>query len=421
MKKINGYTDNEINYIIDNYSNFTNKEIADYLGKKSNSISYVAQKLGLIKQIHKSWNEDEDNYLRDNYLDLSSEEMADELKRTVPSINARCKELNLIKHEIWSDEEINYLKENYMNMEYSKIGLYLGRSEGSVRTKCFDLNLYKKELPWTSDEVEFLNNNYMQMTKNEIAEILDRSPSAIGLKASRLGLKKYPYYCDYHYFDIIDNEEKAYWLGFLTADGWINRNDNINSGTVGIELQYSDINHLKKFNKSISGNYRITDRWRKCPISTDPDKLNHLCIIRIFSIIMYDALSKLGFSSEKSYNIKIPKICDDLYRHYLRGFYDGDGCLSVSNNRLSVAFCTVSESLKNDIIDLVKKNNIDIKDYSYICKNGTTMYRPEVTKNMEKLKLLDYMYKDATIYLDRKYKKYLKAKEKFGSSDGLAA
>lgn len=49
------------------------------------------------------------------------------------------------------------------------------------------------------------------------------------------------------------------------------------------------------------------------------------------------------------------------------------------------------------------------------------MYSPEISKIADKLLFLDYIYKDSNIYLDRKYKKYLKAKEKYGSSDGLAA
>lgn len=420
MIKIKGYTDNEINYIIDNYSNYTNNEIADYLGKKSNSISYVAQKLGLIKQVHKSWNEDEDNYLRDNYLDLSSEEMADELKRTVPSINARCKELNLIKHEAWSDEEVNYLAENYMDMEHSEIGSHLGRSECAVRAKCFELNLYKKETPWTNEELDFLKDNYMQMSKKEISEILSRSPSAIGLKASRMGLKKYPYYCDYHYFDKIDTEEKAYWLGFILADGSVCKSEKTNAGCISIELQYGDINHLIKFNKSLNGNYKITDRWRSCSLSGS-DKKNHSCQIRIFSIIMYNSLEKMGVAGNKTYSVSFPTIPEELYKHLLRGYFDGDGRFGLSNNRLWVSFIAASKNLNDDIVKYIRSKDICIREYNYLNDYGNIMYAPEITSNSDKIKFLDFIYEDASIYLDRKYKKYLKAKEKFGSSDGLAA
>ena len=420
MIKINGYTDNEINYIVDNYSNFSCKEIADYLGKKANSILYVAQKLGLKKQPHKPWSEDEDNYLRNNYLELSSEIMANELKRTVPSINARCKELHLIKHEAWSDEEVDFLSKHYMDMEYSQIGTILGRSEGAVRAKCFDLNLYKKELPWTDEELDFLKDNYMQMSKNEISEILNRSTSAIGLKASRMGLKKYPYYCDYHFFDIIDTEEKAYWLGFIMADGNVYKNKKTNSACISIELQYGDINHLRKLNKSINGNYNITDRWRTCSLSNS-NKLNHSCQIRIFSIIMYHSFEKMGLTDDKTYTVSFPAISEELYRHLLRGYFDADGRFGLSNNRLWISFITASKNLNDDLVKYISSKNICIHEYSYLNEYGNVMYAPEITSNDDKIKFLDFIYEGASIYLDRKYKKYIKAKEKYNASNGLAA
>lgn len=418
--KIKGYSDSDLKYIQDNYANKTNNELSLYLDKSVNSIQYAAGKMGLIKQPHKPWTKEEDEYLRDNYIQLSSEQMADYLGRTVQSINARRNDLGLVRHESWTISEINYIKENYLDMSHKEIGSHINRSEGAVRAKCFDLNLYKKEAPWEDWELQFVKDNYMNMTRREIAEYLNRSQDAVQLKASRIGLKKYPYYCDYHYFDEIDTEEKAYWLGFISADGWISKNQISNAGVVGIELQYNDIQHLKKFNKSINGNYKIIDRWRSCSLSLH-DKLNHLCAIRIFSIYMYEALEKLGFSSNKSYDLLFPDIPKHLYRHFIRGNFDGDGCLSVSNNKLHVSFCTASSKFKDDIISILDSVGVDIHDYSYVDDDGVTIYRPEATKNSEKIKLLDYMYQNATIYLDRKYKKYLKAKQKYDPQTGLAA
>ncbi len=421
MIKIKGYSDSDLKYIKDNYENKTNNELSLYLGKSVNSIQYAASKMGLLKQPHKPWTKEEDEYLINNYIQLSSKQIADHLGRTVHSINARRDELGLIRHEAWTVDEINYIKENYFDLSHKEMGLHLNRSEAAVRAKCFDLNLYKKEIPWEDWELQFVKDNYMNMTRKEIAEYLNRSYDAVQIKASRMGLKKYPYYCNYHYFDKIDTEEKAYWLGFLTADGWISKNEKTGAGVVGIELQYGDIKHLKKFNKSLGGNYMITDRWRPCTLSSNPNKLNHMCVIRIFSIIMYDTLVELGFANNKSYDFTIPNIRHDLIRHYLRGYFDGDGCFCLSNKSFGVSFITASERLNDDIINICKLNNIDIHDYSYIDDYGVIIHRPTITKNSDKIQLLDYMYKDCSIYLDRKYKKYLKAKQKYDPQNGLAA
>jgi hypothetical protein len=284
--------------------------------------------------------------------------------------------------------------------------------------------LYKKEKPWEQWELDFVRDNYMEMSKKEISEILNRSLDAIQVKANRMGLKKSPYYCDYHYFDVIDTEEKAYWLGFLTADGWVNKNIKNGSGVIGIELQYGDIKHLKKFNKSLAGNYQITDRWRPCKISTkDPNKKHHTCIIRIFSLIMYNSLVKLGFANDKSYNFSMPKLSPELMRHYMRGYFDGDGCLTVTNKSFNVSFVTASKQINDDIVDMLQQQNIGFSEYSYVNDFDTLTFVPRINRYADKIKFLDWIYQDCNIYLDRKYKKYLKVKESQKQTierDGLA-
>ena len=44
-------------------------------------------------------------------------------------------------------------------------------------------------------------------------------------------------------FDTIDTEEKAYWLGFMYADGYVQNNGN----SVELSLKGSDVEHLEKF------------------------------------------------------------------------------------------------------------------------------------------------------------------------------
>ena len=416
MIEINGWNNEEINYLKKNYASKTNKQLANELQKTYHSVAYVANKLKLVKQPHKSWTNEEDNFLKEHYIEMTSAEISKILNRTIHSINARRDDLGLIRNANWTVDEETFLIENHNNMSYAEIGKILKRTEGAVDAKCFDMGLYKKEKPWEQWEYDFVKNNYYEMPTKEIAEYLNRTPSAIKLKAQRSGMKKYPYYCDYKFFETIDTEEKAYWLGFLTADGWINQNTETGSGTTGVELQYGDIGHLKKFNKSLNGNYRITDRWRPCAISSsDPNKKNHMCVLRIFSRIMYQSLVNLGFTNNKSFDSYIPDIPENLQRHYIRGYFDGNGSVSVSNNYLDVRFCTASSKLKDGLIEICLNNNIKLKDCSHLTENDIIVYYPEVTSLKNKLTLLDYMYKDATIYLDRKYKKYLKTKRIYGT------
>jgi hypothetical protein len=417
MIKIKNYTQEELEYIRENYINMTARELATKLNKSIGSINSATRKMGLIKQPHNEWTEQEIDFLQNNYIDMTSEEISQYVNHSIDAINTMRDKLNLVRNKNWSDEEIKFLQDNFESTLFCELSKILGRTEGAIRAKCFDLNLFKKT-PWSEDEINFVKENYMEMKTSDISQMLNRTMNSIELKAARMGLKKYPYICDYHYFDKIDTEEKAYWLGFLTADGWINHSKKTNAGVTGIELQYGDINHLKKFNKSIGGNYQITDRWRECSLSKkDKDKKHHMCCIRIFSLTMYNTLKNLGFSNDKSYDFHMPDLSNDLIRHYIRGYFDGDGCFCFTNKSFGVNFITASYSLYQDILSILETLSINTSNHIFINEFGTTMYRPEICKLNDKIKFLDWIYQDCNIYLDRKYKKYLKVKEHYRDND----
>lgn len=411
MVKIRNYTNEDLDFIKNNYQNMTVKQIAAQLNKTNSSIHNAIQKLGLKKQEHKPWTKADSDFLIQNYMSMSVKNIADKLGRTCASVNTQLARLNLSVHKTWTKQEIDFLKNNFDKKTHRELGEILQRTEQAVKAKCFDLNLYKKEVPWQDWEIDFILKNCREMTNREISEFLNRTESAIHLKCSRLGIKRSPYTCNYHYFDSIDTEEKAYWLGFLVADGWIGKNDKANAGVVGVELQYGDINHLKKFNKSIQGNYKITDRWRTCSISKNKEKRNHSCVLRIFSLTMYNSLVNLGFTNNKSFDGDIPQLREDLVRHFVRGYFDGNGCVCYTTKSFVVNFTTASKKICDKLIEILKKVGFNAKLYQYNNENQTIMYRPYISSFKDKLAFLDWIYKDCNIYLDRKYQKYLQTKE----------
>lgn len=419
MVNIKGYSETELKYLKENFTKYTNKQLAEYLGKTVGSISNAARKLELVKQPHKPWTQEEDDYLKANYEKMTSQEIGKKLGRNIHSINARRDVLKLIRNPNWSKDEEYYLINHYREMSYEEIGIVLNRTTQAVDAKCFDMGLYKKDLPWSDDELLFLKKNYTFIQTKELSEIMNRSINGIKLKAERIGLKKYPYYCNYHFFEKIDSEEKAYWLGFLMADGWISKNKKSGAGVVGIELQYRDINHLKKLNHALQGNYKISDRWRPCLLS-DSDKKYHQCLLRVFSIVMYNSLIDKGFTNNKTFDACFPKIPEEFQRHFIRGYFDGNGTICVSHNYLSVSFCIASKTLKDDLLFVLNGNGITLSDYSYVNEFGTVIYRPQAISKDSKYTLLDYMYKDAHVYLERKYKRYQKS-ILYRTSSGLAS
>lgn len=193
------------------------------------------------------------------------------------------------------------------------------------------------------------------------------------------------------FFNNIDTEEKAYWAGFIAADGNI-RKDFLK---MRIELNIQDYSHLEKFRESIEGNNPIRESIR-------PN--NHSCYIDVNCKEFCLALNKLGITPKKSLTLKInfDLIPKELRRHFIRGYFDGDGSINnyqrENKNYLEweISFISSEKFLTQILEEIDKKRNF------YSCGNNFRM----CFKAKEDIKdILNYLYKDATIYMDRKIEK----------------
>lgn len=131
------------------------------------------------------------------------------------------------------------------------------------------------------------------------------------------------YVIDEHFFDVIDTEEKAYWLGFITADGCI-----VRRGGLAINLATADAGHLEKLNASLSSDYPV----RLAPSSKS---LSGMARWQADSMPMVSALSALGVTPRKSATAVPWSGPTDLMRHYWRGMIDGDGGMGRFSMRRS--------------------------------------------------------------------------------------
>lgn len=256
-------------------------------------------------------------------------------------------------------------------------------------------------IKWTEEELNFLRENNSKMTHKEISEILGKTKSAVQLKANRLGLTKSKYTYNENFFQEIDTEEKAYWLGFIYADGYVVNNEKNGTYEVAIELQYNDFNHLKKFNKSLKGNIEVKQREKVCNLN---GKIYKMCQIRMYSKKMVKDLELFGVMQNKTKQLdKIPNIPKELIHHFIRGYFDGDGCvcLDKQHNHPKADFTCGSLNFLEDIKKWLNSN--DIGGYTFQEKSGTYRLFIRGMKNFDKF--FNLLYKDYTICLDRKLKK----------------
>lgn len=195
------------------------------------------------------------------------------------------------------------------------------------------------------------------------------------------------------YFENIDNEHKAYWLGFLMADGYVQNGDKNHSGRVNIHLQSRDVELLKKFKKDTEATYPI--RMGINSYGT-PD-----CKFEFRSQKMVEDLIRLGCNNKKSLTLKFPEIEEILLPHFIRGYFDGDGSI-CSNGNAGRVFKIIStlnfvEKLQNI---LVRECNLKYTklDVHYNGINRTVRYVGE----KQLFKIYNYLYSNASLFLERK-------------------
>lgn len=201
-----------------------------------------------------------------------------------------------------------------------------------------------------------------------------------------------------NYFDEIDTPSKAYWLGFLYADAYNCQKTN----TISLSLQTQDKEHLKKIAKTISLPDKITFTRTK-----DNYTYNTL---KIYSKHMCHTLAQKGCPQAKSFIIRYPNWLEpNLNAHFIRGLFDGDGCLTkrITNNEWKWSLVSTKECCKQ--IQSIIGDNLGLAvSYRCISKDCKNTYELETSGNEKIHKLMKWLYNDSTanIRMDRKFTKY---------------
>lgn len=113
----------------------------------------------------------------------------------------------------------------------------------------------------------------------------------------------------------------------------------------------------------------------------------------------------------KTFLIRLPNLDKSLMSHFMRGYADADGCISYSelHNRWRATITSNAEFAQQYADYILDNLGIDKKVYLYSKNNKTGEF--QIGSKADLIKYLDFLYKDATIYLDRKYNLYKKYKE----------
>lgn len=202
-----------------------------------------------------------------------------------------------------------------------------------------------------------------------------------------------------NYFEKIDSEDKAYFLGLLYADG----NIYLKRRRVQITLQNEDAYILEIFKKYINSSTKLyIDREKYSKLILDSDKLSQ-------------DLIKLGCIPNKSLTLKFPttdQVPIEWLSHFVRGYFDGDGGITVGKSGLNISF-TSSEVFLTSLRHILNKLNIETTEYKKRYKDKKISAGSiGINKKASQRLLFVFLYKDCKdLYLTRKENKFHKISE----------
>lgn len=212
------------------------------------------------------------------------------------------------------------------------------------------------------------------------------------------------YEIDEKYFDNIQTEEQAYFLGLLLADG----HNNVKDGIIAIDLQEGDIDILQKLTNLIQPEKPVKNYKNKYA------KLGRNRVV-LSSRHMSNTLLKLGMVQNKSKNLLfVQNIPDNLIHHFIRGYFDGDGSVGVFGKVQNVEFSIVStkEFLLPLQQILVDNCNLTTTKLGKRHKDrDSNTYHIKYTNRFSCLRIRNFLYKDATVFIQRKYDKFFSIPE----------
>lgn len=207
-------------------------------------------------------------------------------------------------------------------------------------------------------------------------------------------------------FKNIDSETKAYWLGFIIADGTIFARLTGQTG-IKIALKGSDIGHLEKFKSFLESSNKIG--FYKVGSSRCLEKKYECCEFQVSNKEIVADLAKYGITPRKTFDIDLPDIDESLVRHMIRGIWDGDGSVlyragnpKYPNNLRPEAQLCGNSLILNSVQDVFISNILDYKVSKLSSITSIFLFRKS---GIPARNILNYLYKDSTIYLDRKYEK----------------
>ena len=261
----------------------------------------------------------------------------------------------------------------------------------------------------TQEEIEEIITMYENnVSLREIALKTHHDRGKISKMLENLGVKTTSgnhyrkYFFDFNFFEKIDTELKAYWLGFMYADGCVLPQNKYGEQEFKLSLAEQDKQSLIDLKTDLKSTYPIRiDSSRHNKESTHA--IQYFISMRNQKTV--DDLKKLGCVEKKSLILTFPteeQVPNELIHHFIRGYFDGDGSIFISKNRGNISFVGTEDFIKTLSSYFHYGSVVQDKRKPNSWYLNTAGYNPVK-------EYYDFMYQDATRYMQRKYNKFQEA------------
>ena len=234
----------------------------------------------------------------------------------------------------------------------------------------------------------------LHIDRKRLSNILKNT--GISIRMQNITSKQYT--CNEMFFDDINTEAKAYWMGFLAADGFIEAKRQHGAQKIGVTLSSVDKSHLEQLRQDLQATHPISEYHGS---GYNPD--GSFVKLLITSQPLVDALKKHGVTEQKTYaDIHIPDIPEQNIAHFIRGYYDGNGSTTIDTRRTQgiEVRLTGNACLLQEL-----QQRLPYKTYFHIYRNvGELRIHGTNAKQF-----LSFIYPENTsVFLQRKYDKNMK-------------
>jgi hypothetical protein len=239
-----------------------------------------------------------------------------------------------------------------------------------------------------------------------IAEDFNVSATAINGLLTRRGIIIRPqaeaqrrFLCDHTFFSSIDTEEKAYWLGFIAADGYISPVKDGKNALV-VVLAPEDRDHLYRLRNSLQSTH---------PVKEYNYSYKQLVKLFIRSEQITCDLARYSIVPAKTFTHVWPNLPDDLLIHFVRGYVDGDGGFhrTVDHRRPNKPNFTFEITSNRPFLEACQRflmRTCDLPQTKFDQRRPPVpIFTMRYGGNLQVTRIGKVLYEHATICLPRKY------------------